>query len=86
MSPKLKQTKPTSPSLQSQSSSILKSYNDRYARGKHLIHQALDLDEKFDPNSRLNKIEKAKTILKLYLDGGEIIKAILNQNYENLPR
>lgn len=85
----LQKPRPTSPAINSQSNLILNSCKDCYTRGKQLISRALDLDEELNADSRMDKtklVEKAKTILKFYLDGGEIIKTILEQKFDRLTR
>ncbi len=89
MAPPIQKPKPSSPSLNSQSAAIFNSCIERFTRGKQLISRALDFDEELHADSRIDKVklvDKAKAILKLYLDGGEIIKTILVQGMERLTR
>jgi hypothetical protein len=76
------QTRPTTPQ-----SAALTTLKQKLNRGNQLISQALDLDEETTKNSRMDKaelLEKAKTTLKLYLGGGEILKTILNFNDQHV--
>lgn len=69
---------------QSPAFTILK---QKLIQGNHLISKALDFDEEINANSRMEKaqvVERAKMTLKLYLDGGEVLKTILNTNSEQM--
>ena len=84
-------TRPSSSptSLSTQSTALINSYKNCYTQGKQSITKALELDEALFANSRVDKfqlVERAKEVLKFYLDGGEIIKAILAQGNEKLSR
>lgn len=82
MAPKSIQTTTTRPSTPQ--SPALTSLKQKLKQGNQLISQALDLDEEMSANGRgisADKgqlIEKAKQTLKLYLEGGEILKTILD--------
>lgn len=76
------QSKPPSPTLTS--------CKQKNSQGNQLISRALDLDEEINAaNGKIDKtrlVGKANTVLKLYLDGGEILKNILSIEPNKLPR
>lgn len=77
------------PSTNSVSSEIIKSVRLRFNQSKELICRALDLDEEISADNRMDKatqLERAKVVLKLYLDGAELLKLIINQSSEKLSR
>lgn len=80
--PNTLQSKPPSPTLTS--------CKQKNSQGNQLISRALDLDEEINAfDGKIDKsrqVEKAKTVLKLYLDGGEILKTILSVDPNKLPR
>lgn len=66
-------------------SSQLTICKQRHTQGNHLISRALDLDEEINSEASTNLvktkiIEKAALALKLYLEGGELLKTLLNQS------
>lgn len=70
--PQSLQSKPLSPTLLA--------CKQKLTQGNQLISRALDLDEEINADSktdRTRQLDKAKVVVKLYLDGGEILKNIL---------
>lgn len=71
-------------------SQILTTCKTKISQAHQLISRALDLDEEINADSRIidraRTVEKAKTVLKLYLDGGEILKTVLDKESTKLPR
>ena len=61
----------------------------KLSQGNQLISRALDLDEEINADSKIDRIrqvEKAKVVVKLYLDGGEILKTILTVESNKLSK
>lgn len=61
----------------------------KLSHGNQIISRALDLDEEISADSKIDRIrqvEKAKVVVKLYLDGGEVLKPILNFEANKLLR
>ena len=61
----------------------------KLSQGNQLITRALDLDEEINADSKIDRIrqvEKAKVVVKLYLDGGEILKTILTVESNKLSK
>lgn len=70
-------------------SPILSACKQQLAQGNQIISRALDLDEEINADSRIDiarQVEKAKAVVKLYLDGGEVLKAILTVEINKLSR
>lgn len=70
-------------------SPILSACKQKLAQGNQIISRALDLDEEINADSRIDiarQVEKAKAVVKLYLDGGEVLKAILTVEINKLSR
>lgn len=70
-------------------SSQLTICKQRHSQGNQLISRALDLDESINSETSTNilkakRIEKAGLALKLYLEGGEMLKTILDQPVRSL--
>lgn len=70
-------------------SPILTTCKQRISEGNQLISKALDLDEEIHADSKIDKtrqVERAKVVLKYYLDGGEILKTVLTVESNKLSR
>lgn len=71
------------------SSPILTTCKQKITEGNQLISKALDLDEEIHADSKIDKtrqVERAKVVLKYYLDGGEILKTVLTIEPNKLSR
>lgn len=72
-----------------QPSPTLTTCKQSFAQGKQIISRALTLDEEINADSRIDKtrqLDKAKAVVKLYLEGGEVLKTILTVDANKLPR
>lgn len=80
---------PTTSQSKPKLTALLTNCKQRISEGNQLISKALDLDEEIHADSKIDRtrqVEKAKVVLKCYLDGGEILKTVLNIEPNKLSR